>query len=319
MTEKITSETNWIKVSSPNVWNSISNNIEIKEKNNSSISKKQSPTKKKQSETHNNIEEEITKQNLYKTELCRSYSETGICKYGHKCQFAHGSHELRPVLRHPKYKTETCKTFATTGHCPYGNRCRFIHPIMNIQSSKIIQSPSFINMQTLLPQQQISWSNSWNMDNNSLINTSSPIFIPSSQYPIIEKDDENEEMENEEIRKYELPQKVSTRQKQIQEDEVENEDQLDVPELLLNSQRLTRSMKQKLLQPNEQHSGEEQDYSEEEDSVGRKKSNTRKRKKTNTKSNTRKKKKEEDHDEDHETSEDQHPFVQRRSLRLRQK
>ena len=29
-----------------------------------------------------------------------------MCRYGGKCQFAHGSHELRPVQRHPKYKTE---------------------------------------------------------------------------------------------------------------------------------------------------------------------------------------------------------------------
>jgi len=63
-----------------------------------------------------------------KTELCRSFCETGMCRYGHKCQFAHGEHELRPVLRHPKYKTETCKTFSNSGTCPYGNRCRFVHP-----------------------------------------------------------------------------------------------------------------------------------------------------------------------------------------------
>jgi len=77
------------------------------------------------------IEEEISKQNLYKTELCRSFRDTGACRYGHKCQFAHGEHELRPLLRHPKYKTEICKTFATTAHCPYGNRCRFIHTDAN--------------------------------------------------------------------------------------------------------------------------------------------------------------------------------------------
>eukprot|EP01102_Stenamoeba_stenopodia_P014508 TRINITY_DN4823_c0_g1_i2.p1 TRINITY_DN4823_c0_g1~~TRINITY_DN4823_c0_g1_i2.p1 ORF type:complete len:387 (-),score=75.73 TRINITY_DN4823_c0_g1_i2:257-1417(-) len=73
------------------------------------------------------IEEEITTQNLYKTELCRSFEETGSCRYGTKCQFAHGSNEIRPVLRHPKYKTEVCKTFHTIGTCPYGKRCRFIH------------------------------------------------------------------------------------------------------------------------------------------------------------------------------------------------
>jgi len=74
-----------------------------------------------------NIVEEITAQNLYKTELCRSFEETGICRYTTKCQFAHGRSELRPVFRHPKYKTEVCKTFHTIGACPYGKRCRFIH------------------------------------------------------------------------------------------------------------------------------------------------------------------------------------------------
>jgi len=87
-------------------------------------------SKKKKSEEKQLIEEELSKQNLYKTELCRSFCETGACRYGHKCQFAHGEHELRPVMRHPKYKTETCKTFSNTGTCPYGNRCRFIHPGM---------------------------------------------------------------------------------------------------------------------------------------------------------------------------------------------
>lgn len=90
--------------------------------------------------------------NRYKTELCKSFTETGYCRYGAKCQFAHGKEEVRPILRHPKYKTEVslsntnccihmhknyidcprlnvqiCKTFHTTGTCPYGIRCRFIH------------------------------------------------------------------------------------------------------------------------------------------------------------------------------------------------
>jgi len=67
-------------------------------------------------------------QNLYKTELCRSFSERGVCRYGNKCQFAHGSHEQRSILRHPKYKTEVCKTWRISGNCRYGNRCRFVHP-----------------------------------------------------------------------------------------------------------------------------------------------------------------------------------------------
>jgi hypothetical protein len=73
------------------------------------------------------IEDELAIQNRYKTELCKSYTDTGICRYGTKCQFAHGKEEIRPILRHPKYKTEICKTFHSTGTCPYGIRCRFIH------------------------------------------------------------------------------------------------------------------------------------------------------------------------------------------------
>ncbi|KAJ7071513.1 hypothetical protein C8F01DRAFT_1110833 [Mycena amicta] len=64
---------------------------------------------------------------LYKTELCRSWEEKGSCRYGGKCQFAHGEEELRTVSRHPKYKTEICRTFWVSGSCPYGKRCCFIH------------------------------------------------------------------------------------------------------------------------------------------------------------------------------------------------
>ncbi|XP_075814660.1 mRNA decay activator protein ZFP36L3-like [Microtus pennsylvanicus] len=63
----------------------------------------------------------------YKTELCRPFEESGRCRYGQKCQFAHGSRELRTPLRHPKYKTEPCRTFHSVGICPYGTRCHFIH------------------------------------------------------------------------------------------------------------------------------------------------------------------------------------------------
>lgn len=63
----------------------------------------------------------------YKTEMCRPFTETGHCKYGEKCQFAHGSNEMRGLPRHPKYKTELCRTFHTSSYCPYGTRCHFIH------------------------------------------------------------------------------------------------------------------------------------------------------------------------------------------------
>ena len=63
----------------------------------------------------------------YKTELCRPFEEAGECKYGDKCQFAHGFNELRNMQRHPKYKSELCRTFHSVGFCPYGARCHFQH------------------------------------------------------------------------------------------------------------------------------------------------------------------------------------------------
>merc|ERR1712173_127587 len=88
---------------------------------------KSSPPRKEISGKRTTLEGQLAQQNLYKTWVCRSYEETGACRYGGKCQFAHGKHELRPVLRHPKYKTEIRKTFFSSGTCPYGKRCRFIH------------------------------------------------------------------------------------------------------------------------------------------------------------------------------------------------
>lgn len=70
---------------------------------------------------------------LYKTELCRSYEDTGMCRYGKKCQFAHSRKELRVLARHPKYKTDMCKSYHSTGFCPYGTRCHFIHNAEDIE------------------------------------------------------------------------------------------------------------------------------------------------------------------------------------------
>lgn len=100
----------------------------------------------------NEIEDELTQQSLYKTELCRSWTETGACRYGNKCQFAHGKDELRNIMRHPKYKTEICKTFHTQGTCPYGTRCRFIHnPSLRAASLSRQQQQQQSQAQTQFP------------------------------------------------------------------------------------------------------------------------------------------------------------------------
>lgn len=81
----------------------------------------------------------------YKTELCRPFEENGTCKYGDKCQFAHGVHELRSLSRHPKYKTELCRTFHTIGFCPYGPRCHFIHNAEERRAAQMMLSGSRIS------------------------------------------------------------------------------------------------------------------------------------------------------------------------------
>eukprot|EP00026_Physarum_polycephalum_P006418 Phypoly_transcript_06460.p1 GENE.Phypoly_transcript_06460~~Phypoly_transcript_06460.p1 ORF type:complete len:279 (+),score=52.69 Phypoly_transcript_06460:613-1449(+) len=125
------------------------------------------------------IEDELSVQNRYKTELCKSFTETGTCRYGVKCQFAHGKEEIRSILRHPKYKTEICKTFHTSGTCPYGIRCRFIHTRSKEESLSVqkVAPPSLpveleeedvddddivsLNHPPGIPVPQ--WSKSWNM------------------------------------------------------------------------------------------------------------------------------------------------------------
>lgn len=73
----------------------------------------------------------------YKTELCRPFTEEGQCKYGSKCQYAHGTHELRPTFRHMKHKTKLCHKFHSTGFCNYGSRCTYIHNEEDDMNNKV--------------------------------------------------------------------------------------------------------------------------------------------------------------------------------------
>lgn len=107
--------------------------------------------------------------NRYKTELCRQFSENnGQCKYGDKCQFAHGTVDLKGIIRHPKYKTDFCKTFHSKGFCPYGPRCHFIHEfndntdILNKPISSSIQAAKSMNMDEIVKNQM----NNSNQDND---------------------------------------------------------------------------------------------------------------------------------------------------------
>ncbi|CEP12947.1 hypothetical protein [Parasitella parasitica] len=90
-----------------------------------SLKKSTKPNTKKSTDSPDDAEKK--QKSLYKTELCRNWEESGHCRYGNKCQYAHGSADLREIDRHPKYKTQKCRTFHQTGSCPYGSRCTFRH------------------------------------------------------------------------------------------------------------------------------------------------------------------------------------------------
>lgn len=63
-----------------------------------------------------------------KNELCRNFLSLGYCPYNEKCQFAHGTNELRQNSDHNgKYKTKKCTAFFREGYCLYGERCNFLH------------------------------------------------------------------------------------------------------------------------------------------------------------------------------------------------
>ncbi|QEU61010.1 Tis11/Cth1 [Kluyveromyces lactis] len=70
--------------------------------------------------------ERVNKQ-LYKTELCESFATKGTCKYGNKCQFAHGLHELKLKERSNNFRTKPCVNWQKYGYCRYGKRCCFKH------------------------------------------------------------------------------------------------------------------------------------------------------------------------------------------------
>jgi hypothetical protein len=74
------------------------------------------------------FEQEKKNDPKYKTELCKSFSETNFCVYGNKCRFAHGRQELfgKPIDQN-KYKVKECNSFKDNGFCMYGSRCNFKH------------------------------------------------------------------------------------------------------------------------------------------------------------------------------------------------
>jgi len=198
--------TDFVQISSNQRWNTQNLFSQNQNEINKKTSKITAPAPVVSPETFSNdisvdsaIEDETIVQNLYKTELCRSFEETGSCRYGLKCQFAHGRAEIRTVTRHPKYKTEVCKTFHTIGTCPYGKRCRFIHseapivppgslkptpPISEIKAP-IVKTPIFENINPKRALSTNNWTSAFPPSTTTVnfpaVEKGSPVKVPVEQ------------------------------------------------------------------------------------------------------------------------------------------
>ena len=75
---------------------------------------------------------------MYKRDMCKNWTEAGFCRYGSKCQYAHGQEELsenhqlylneqKQANVNDKYKSQNCRQFYREKFCPYGKRCHFRH------------------------------------------------------------------------------------------------------------------------------------------------------------------------------------------------
>ncbi len=107
----------------------------------------------------------------YKTELCKSWSESGFCAYGNKCRFAHGKHEMfQKNINSKKYKQKECMSFFKNGYCCYGSRCHFRHEerkLKEINRSYFTHLLKFYDMDYL--NESLNEYSSENQDNNGLI------------------------------------------------------------------------------------------------------------------------------------------------------
>jgi len=87
------------------------------------------------------VEQQSILKQKFKTQMCKHYTESGVCPLQHYCQFAHGKEELRdpadPLPNgvgktilgavHSNYKTQPCKNWMKTGECKFGEDCSFFH------------------------------------------------------------------------------------------------------------------------------------------------------------------------------------------------
>lgn len=87
----------------------------------------------------------INPEHLYKTEMCILMQETGKCRWGLHCKFAHTKTELRHRPRCAKFKTEPCHNYHDPEkECRFGSKCQYYHDPSErrLPSGKLTQPPA---------------------------------------------------------------------------------------------------------------------------------------------------------------------------------
>lgn len=89
----------------------------------------------------------------YKTELCKNWVETTMCRYEDKCRFAHGQEELTLAAKHAfndKFKSKNCRSFYHAKQCMYGAKCLFRHEHRSLsQLHRHYYTPQIFVLETL--------------------------------------------------------------------------------------------------------------------------------------------------------------------------
>ena len=108
-----------------------------------------------------------TNHTKYKISLCKHYNTQKGCRYGEKCQFAHGNLDLRPNISQYSpmiqnqndflnYKVVKCKNWDKNKTCKYGMYCSFAHGNNELRTKKdnltqILAFPMLNNPGMMIP------------------------------------------------------------------------------------------------------------------------------------------------------------------------
>lgn len=70
--------------------------------------------------------------------MCKNWEMKGECRWGNRCSYAHGEHELVKKTHLPKnFMTRACETFHKDGFCSFGKRCQFMHSERDVYGDQL--------------------------------------------------------------------------------------------------------------------------------------------------------------------------------------